>query len=90
MGVMVQIRDVPENVHRRLKSHAALAGMSLSEYLLRKASEMAEKPSMEEWLARLKEREPVNLAVDVVDIIREMREERDQELYERAIGRDRR
>ncbi len=90
MGVMVQIRDVPDDVHRRLKSHAALAGMSLSEYLLRKAREMAEKPTMEEWLARLKEREPVNLTVDVVDIIRETREERDQELYERAVGRDRR
>ena len=34
MGRMVQIRNVPEGLHRQLKSRAALAGMSLSDYLL--------------------------------------------------------
>lgn len=90
MGVMVQIRDVPETVRRKLKLRAALAGMSLSEYLVRGAREIAEKPTMEEWLARLKERAPANLTVDVVDVIRKMREDRDQELFERVVGRDRR
>lgn len=90
MGVMVQIRDIPDHVHSRLKSQAAIEGLSLSEFLLRKAREHAEKPTMEEWIAVLKTREPVNLTVDVVEIIREMREERDQVLYERTQPRDRR
>jgi len=41
MSVMVQIRNMPDDLHRRLKSRAALAGMSLSEYLLRELRHVA-------------------------------------------------
>jgi plasmid stability protein len=76
MGVMIQIRNVPEDLHRRLKSRAALAGMSLSDYLLREIGQIAERPTMEEFRARLKERPPVTLSISPAEVIRA---ERDRE-----------
>jgi len=76
MGVMVQIRNVPEKIHRQLKSRAALAGMSLSDYLLQEIRHLAERPTLEEFRARLKERPPVTLSISPADIIRA---ERDRE-----------
>ncbi len=46
MSKMVQIRNVPNELHRRLKSRAALAGMTLSDYLLHEIRRMAERPSV--------------------------------------------
>lgn len=57
MSVMVQIRNVPDEVHRRLKARAALAGMSLSDYLLDELSAAAERPTTEELRERLAQRE---------------------------------
>ena len=76
MSVMIQIRNVPEGLHRTLKSRAALAGMSLSEYLLREVAELAARPTMEEMRARLESRERVQLSVDPVDVIRAERDSR--------------
>jgi plasmid stability protein len=59
MGVMVQIRNVPEPIHRKLKARAAAAGMSLSEYLLAEVSARAAEPTPEEMRARLARRRPV-------------------------------
>jgi plasmid stability protein len=42
MSAMIQIRNVPDALHRRLKSRAARAGMSVSDYLL---SEIRQAPS---------------------------------------------
>ena len=56
MSAMIQIRNVPDTLHRRLKSRAALAGMSLSDYLLNELREMAERPTVEELRARLHSR----------------------------------
>jgi len=72
MTVMVQIRNVPDALHRTLKARAALAGMSLSDYLLR---QLAERPSLEELRARLHARPP--LAADA-DIAAAVRAERDR------------
>jgi len=74
MSVMIQIRNVPDDVHRTLKSRAALAGMSLSDYLLRHIREVAERPTLEEALARIRSHEPVTPSIDVVDVIREVRD----------------
>jgi hypothetical protein len=69
MSIMVQIRNVPDELHRRLKARAALAGMSISEYLLREIERSLERPTREELLQRLRSRdrvelrEPVALAV---------------------------
>jgi len=59
MSVMVQIRNVPDELHRKLKSRAALAGMSISEYLLREIARSLERPTREELLQRLQSLEPV-------------------------------
>ena len=59
MSVMVQIRNVPEDVHRRLKARAALAGMSISEYLLREVERSLDRPTREDLLSRLRSRERI-------------------------------
>jgi len=52
----VQIRNVPEDVYRRLKSRSASAGMSLSEYLLVEIMRLLERPTRQELLERLEGR----------------------------------
>jgi len=49
MPKMVQLRNVPEALHRALKSRAAMAGMSLSDYLLSEIREIAERPTLAEF-----------------------------------------
>ncbi len=73
---MIQIRNVPDTLHRRLKSRAALAGMSLSDYLLQQIREVAERPTIEEMRARLAQRSPVLVSVDPVRAIRAERDSR--------------
>jgi antitoxin FitA len=53
MSVMIQIRNVPDALRRRLKSRAALAGMSLSDYLLSEIRQIADRPTVDELRARL-------------------------------------
>ena len=60
MPNIIQLRNVPEALHRRLKSRAALAGMSLSDYLLAELGRMAEWPMPEELRQRLAQRSPTN------------------------------
>lgn len=74
MGVMVQIRNVPEDVHRRLKSRAALAGLSLSDYLLRQVREASERPTLEEMVERLRKLPHVDPAEDPVTTVRRERD----------------
>jgi plasmid stability protein len=59
MPVMVQIRNMPSDVHRELKARAARAGMSLSDYLLQELRHVVERPTLEEMLKRIATREPV-------------------------------
>ena len=74
MSVMIQIRNVPESLHRRLKSRAALAGMSLSDYLLDGIREIAERPTLEELRARLERRTAVAPTVPPAQAVRAERE----------------
>lgn len=74
MSVMVQIRNVPEALHRRLKSRAALAGMSLSDYLLNAMRDLAERPNVEELRARLQRRPEVKPSVTPAEAVRAERE----------------
>lgn len=59
MGTMLQIKDVPDDVHRVLKARAALAGVSLTEYARRTLEQVARRPSREELIAELAVVEPV-------------------------------
>jgi antitoxin FitA len=50
---MVQIRNVPPELHRRLKARAALEGMSMSDYVLREIRKALDRPTRQEVLERL-------------------------------------
>lgn len=58
MSKMIQIRHVPDDLHRDLKARAALARMSLSDYLLAELRRFRERPTVEEMRRRLAERRP--------------------------------
>lgn len=73
---MIQLRNVPDSLHRKLKSRAAMAGMSLSDYLLSEIKEIADRPTLAEMHERLHRREPVSLPVDIAKLVREERESR--------------
>ena len=76
MSAMIQIRNVPDTLHRRLKSRAALAGMSLSDYLLGELRQVAERPTLDELRARLESRPRSTPSVPPADAVREEREGR--------------
>ena len=61
MPKMIQIRNVPDDLHRTLKVRAAKAGMTLSDYLLSEIEQVAAKPTLAEMMERLRQREPVEL-----------------------------
>jgi plasmid stability protein len=76
MSKMIQIRNVPEGVHRKLKSRAALEGKSLSDYLLEEVRRLAERPTLAEMLERLKQRPRENPSPTPTQMIREDRDSR--------------
>jgi plasmid stability protein len=76
MPKMIQLRNVPDALHRALKARAAMAGMSLSDYLLREIKEIAEKPTLSELRERLHRREPVSVKIDSARLVREERQAR--------------
>ena len=76
MPKMIQLRHVPDALHRRLKARAALAGLPLSDYLIREVRKIAEQPTPEEMRERLSQREPYSGAASPTDIVREERDGR--------------
>ena len=56
---MIQIRNVPDEVHQALQVRAAKEGMSLSDFLRREVTKVAAKPSLEELIERIKQRGPI-------------------------------
>jgi len=73
---MIQLRNVPEALHRTLKARAAMAGMSLSDYLLTEIKEVAERPTLAELRERLHARKPVAAELDTARLVREERDAR--------------
>ena len=76
MAGMIQIRNVPPTLHRKLKSRAALAGMSLSDYLLNQIREVAEQPTIEELRDRIQRRTSITPSLAPADVIRAERDRR--------------
>ena len=76
MPVMIQIRNVPDPIHRSLKAKAAMEGMSLSDFLLREIREVAGRPTVEELRARLAARPPIGLSMSAADAVRAERDQR--------------
>ncbi len=74
MSAMIQIRNVPDGLHRRLKARAAMAGMSLSDYLLDEIRHVAERPTIEELRARLRRRPAARPAVPPAQAVRAERD----------------
>jgi plasmid stability protein len=72
--VMIQIRNVPPDLHRKLKVRAAEKGMSLSDYLLAEVEKSARIPTFEEMEARLRSLPPVKLKEPPSAVLRRMRD----------------
>jgi hypothetical protein len=83
---MIQIRHVPEDVHRRLTERAKREGMSLSDYLLREVTLLSKQLSWEELFEQIDREGPaVTGDIDTVELIRQGREERERELEARTL-----
>ncbi|MBI4728173.1 MAG: hypothetical protein HY775_01515 [Acidobacteria bacterium] len=76
MSRMVQVRNVPDDLHRTLKARAALAGMSLSDFLLAEMRRVAERPTREETLERIRRRGRARVRTPAADVIRSERDTR--------------
>ena len=76
MSKVIQLRNVPDVLHGRLKARAAIAGMSLSDYLLMEIREIAERPTLAELRELLHRREPVSVDLDSARLVRKEREAR--------------
>ncbi len=76
MSKMIQLRNVPDALHRGLKARAAMAGMSLSDYLLAEIKEIAERPTLAELRERLHGRKAVAVHLDTARLVQEEREAR--------------
>jgi plasmid stability protein len=74
MAKMIQIRNVPEHLHRRLKARAAERGLTLSDYLLQMAEREADRPTLEELSERIRRRGQVELAEPAAVTIRRIRD----------------
>ena len=76
MAKMIQLRNVPDALHRGLKARAAMAGMSLSDYLLAEIKEIADRPTLAQLRERLHTRKPVSVSIDTARLLREERQAR--------------
>jgi plasmid stability protein len=73
MSKMVQIRNVPDALHRKLKVRAAATGRTLSDYLLDEIERLAARPTREEMLERVHRRDRVSLKTPAAVIVRDER-----------------
>jgi plasmid stability protein len=76
MPKMIQLRHVPDELHRKLKARAALEGLSLSDYLLQEVRRVAERPTLAELRHRLAQRPPVATRVPTAPAVRAERDSR--------------
>lgn len=73
---MLQVRNVPDDLHRRLKARAAMEGTTLSDLALAELRRAMERPTRTELLARIAARESVDLPVAAAQSVRAERESR--------------
>lgn len=76
MSKMIQLRNVPDDLHREAKARAARAGMSLSDYLLREVRTALSTPPIEELLERRERRGRVQVGEDPAPAVRAERDAR--------------
>lgn len=75
-GTMVQIRNVPTELHRRLKARAAIEGMSMSDFAMRELRKALDRPTRQEILERLRAQPVRRLVRRAADVIRAERDSR--------------
>ncbi len=73
MSKMIQLRNVPDGLHRSLKARAAMAGMSLSDYLLGEIKEIGVWRTLAELQQGLHTRKPLSVELDTARLVREVR-----------------
>jgi hypothetical protein len=76
MSKMIQLRHVPDALHRLLKARAAMSGLPLSDYLIREVRKIAEQPTPEEMRERLRQREPYRGKTSPTEVVRAERDSR--------------
>ena len=69
MPTMIQVRNVPDDLHRTLKARAALAGMSLSDFILVELRRLAERPTRADLQRRLAQRSSVVPREEVAEAV---------------------
>jgi len=74
MSKMIQVRDVPEEIHSTLKARAAREGISLSDFIKRELEHVVERPTMREWLERTKTVKPIPTKRTAAQTVRELRD----------------
>ncbi len=74
MPKMIQVRNVPDDLHREAKARAARAGLSLSDFLLRELEHSLAAPPIEEVLARIAARRRPTLSESPAQAIRDERQ----------------
>lgn len=73
MSKMIQIRNVPAALHRRLRIRAATEGVSMSHFVLREIERVLERPSRQELLEAIRSQPQVELDPSPADVLREER-----------------
>ena len=73
MAKMIQVRNVPQSLHRELKRRAAAADMTLTDYIQRILEREVGRPDWDEWLERIERRPRLKLDPSAAEIIRELR-----------------
>jgi plasmid stability protein len=76
MSKMIQLRHVPDALHRRLKARAALSGLPLSDFLIQEVRKIAEHLSAEEMRERLRQRDPYRSRMSPTSVVRAERDTR--------------
>lgn len=76
MSKMIQVRDVPEQVHSTLKARAAREGMSLSDFIKKELERTVERPTMREWLERAQQAKRIPAKRSPAQIVRDLRDAR--------------
>jgi plasmid stability protein len=76
MSKMIQVRDVPDQVHSILKARAAREGMSLSDFIKQELERSTERPTMREWLESTRQAKPIPTKRSAAQIVRELRDAR--------------
>ncbi len=76
MSTMIQIRNVPDAIHRQIKARASLSGMTMSEFILQELTRVIERPPRNELLDRLAKLPGVEVEPSPAEMIRSERDSR--------------